>query len=144
MYGDGGYDVKLGASFSAQVRYFQAGPLYFESSIDSERPIASRLPHKYGYQESMVHTVEIAAMIASLRWIAPGAYNMFLGDRSALFSALKEAADPCSLWPTKGACLPLEGRLRAILRRIASAWTGETGIPLWKDDQIRNPEKWEV
>ena len=83
-------------------------------------------------------------MIASLRWIAPGAYNMFVGDRSALFSALKEAADPCSLWPTKGARLPLEGRLRAILRRIASAWTGESGIPIWKDDQIRNPEKWEV
>ena len=69
---------------------------------------------------------------------------MFVGGRSALFLAFKEAADPCSLWPTKGAGLLREGRLRAILRRIASAWTGESGIPLWKDDQIRNPEQWEV
>ena len=23
-------------------------------------------------------------------------------------------------------------------------WTGESGIPIWRDDQIRNPEKWEV
>ena len=29
LYGDGGYDIKLGASFSAQVKYFQAVPLYF-------------------------------------------------------------------------------------------------------------------
>ena len=35
LYGDGGYDVKLGASFSAQDLYFQAGPLYFKSSVDS-------------------------------------------------------------------------------------------------------------
>ena len=85
LHVDGGYDVKLGASFSAQVKYFQAGPLYFESSIDSERPVASRLPHRYGYEESTGHTAELAAMIASLRWIAPGAYNMFVGDRNALF-----------------------------------------------------------
>ena len=69
---------------------------------------------------------------------------MFVGDRSALFSALNEAADPCSQWPTKGACLPLEGRLRAIMRRIAAAWSGESGIPQLKEDQILNPEKWEV
>ena len=144
LYGDGGYDAKLGAAFSAQVRYFQDGPLYFESSIYSERPVASRLPHRYGYEESTVHTAELSAMIAAMRWVVPDAHNMFVGDRSALFSALKEAADPCSLWPTKGACLPLEGRLRAILRRIAVAWSGECRIPRWKDSQIRHPENWEV
>ena len=83
-------------------------------------------------------------MIAAMRWVAPGKHNMFVGDRSALFSSLQEHADPTSLWPAKGACLPLEGRLRAILRRLASTWTGECELPFWKNDQIRNPEKWEV
>ena len=138
LFGDGGYDPKVGASFSAQVRYFQPGRQYFVSAIDFERPVASRLPHRYGYEESTVHTAELSAMVASLKLITPGACNMFVGDRSALFSALNEAADPCSLWPTKGACLPFEGRLRAIMRRIAAAWCGE-GIPQWKEDQIRNP-----
>ena len=115
--------IILGAS-----HVFSTCTVNFISSVDSGRPVVFRLPFSYGYEESTVHTVELAAMIASMRWISPGAYNMFVGDRSALFSALKEAADPCSLWPTKGACLPLEGRLRAILRRIASAWTGESGF----------------
>ena len=69
---------------------------------------------------------------------------MFVGDRSALFSALNEAADPCSLWPARSACLPLEGRLRSIMRRIVSSWIGVCNIPRWKDDQTRNPGMWEV
>ena len=133
VYGDGGYDAKVGASFAAQARYFQDGPLYFEKSILSERVVASRLPVRFGYEESTVHTAELSAMIAAMRWVAPGKHNMFVGDRSALFSSLQEAADPTSLWPAKGACLPLEGRLRAILRRLASTWTGECELPRLKN-----------
>ena len=144
LFWDGGYDPKHGASFSAQVRYFKSGPQYFISAVGFERPVASRLPHRYGYEESTVHTAELSAMVASLRWCSPGEWNMFVGDRSALFSALNEAVDPCSLWPARSACLPLEGRLRSIMRRLASSWIGVCNIPRWKDDQIRNPGMWEV
>ena len=69
---------------------------------------------------------------------------MFVGDRSALFAALRDAADPCSIWPSRGACLPLEGRLRAIMRRMAGSWAGGSDTPQWKEDQILNPGRWEV
>ena len=74
-------------------------------------------------------------MIAFLRWCIPGAWNMFVGDRSSLFAALREAADPSALWPSRGACLPLEGRLRAILRRISNSWSGGCNTPVWREDQ---------
>ena len=144
LFGDGGYDVKHGASFSAQIRFFQSGPQYFLSTATFESPVSSRLPHRYGYEESTVHTAELSAMVASLRWCSPGAWNMFVGDRSSLFSALREAADPFALWPSRGACLPLEGRLRFIVRRIASSWTGVCNTPLWKENQEHYPEKLEV
>ena len=144
LFGDGGYDVTHGASFSAQIRYFQSGPQYFLSSATSESPVSSRLPFRFGFDESSDHTAELSAMVASLRWCSPGAWNMFVGDRSSLFSALREAADPFALWPSRGACLHLEGRLRSIVRRIASSWTGVCNTPPWKENQEHYPEKWEV
>ena len=135
LFGDGGYDVTHGASFSSQIRYFQSGPQYFLSSATSESPVSSRLPFRYGFEESIVHAAELSAMVASLRWCTPGAWNMFVGDRSSLFAALREAADPSALWPSRGACLPLEGRLRFILRRISNSWSGLCNTLLWREDQ---------
>ena len=66
LFGDGGYDLSDGASFSAQVRYFQHSPQYFVSAEAAERPVASRLPRRYGYEVSAVHTAELSAMVASL------------------------------------------------------------------------------
>ena len=83
-------------------------------------------------------------MIVVLGWRTPGTWNMFAGDRSALFDALKEAADPSSIWPARGACLPLEGRLRLILQQTAGAWNGDNNMPRWKMYQIQNPDIWEV
>ena len=114
------------------------------SSLTSVPPVSSRLPCRFEFEESTVHTAELSAMIASLRWCTPGLWNMFVGDRSSLFAALREAADPAALWPSMGACVPLEGRLRAILRRIANSWSGDSSTPLWRDDQELHPEKWDV
>ena len=83
-------------------------------------------------------------MVASLRWRTQGVWNMFVGDRSAMFAALRDAADPGSIWPSRSACLPLEGRLRSIMRLMAMAWIGSSDIPQWKADQTRNPGTWEV
>ena len=67
----------------------------------------------------------MAAMVASLRWRTQGAWNMFVGDR-------------------RGACLPLEGGLRSIIRLMATAWIGSSVIPRWKADQMLHPGAWEV
>ena len=42
--------------------YSQPGLQYFVSAIDFERPVASRLPRRYGYEKSTVHTAELTAM----------------------------------------------------------------------------------
>ena len=144
IFGYGGYDHSEGSSFSAQVRYFQPGPQYFASSGGFERPVASHLPRRYGYEDSTVQTTEMAAMVASLKWRTQGAWNMFVGDRGALFAVLRDAADPGSIWPSRGACLPLEGRLRSIIRFMAMAWSRSSGIPQWKADQTLHPGTWEV
>ena len=144
MFGDCGYDHGDGATFSLQIRYFCPDSQYFITSGGCERPVVSRLRRRYGYEDSTVHTAELAAMVAALRWRTPGAWNMFVGDRSALFDALKEAADPSSIWPSRGACLPLERRLRAIMRHMAGAWNGSDDKPRWKVDQEQNPGRWEV
>ena len=69
---------------------------------------------------------------------------MSVGDRNALFDVLREAADPSSIWPSRGACLPLEGRLRAIMRHMAGVWSGSDDRPHWKIDQEQNLGTWEV
>ena len=69
---------------------------------------------------------------------------MFVGDRSALFDALKKTVNTSSIWPSRGACLPLEGRLRSIMRQTASAWNDCGDMPRWKVDQVQNPGAWEV
>ena len=83
-------------------------------------------------------------MIASMRWAASGAWNMFVGDRSALFAALREASDPAARWPFRGSNLPLEGRLRLIVARLSSDWPNFHHTPRWRDDQVDNPDSWNV
>ena len=69
---------------------------------------------------------------------------MSVGDRTALFAARRVAADPTSILHSSGACLPLEGRLRAIMRLMAMAWIDSISIPQCKADQTRNPGTLEV
>ena len=69
---------------------------------------------------------------------------MFLGGRSALLNALQHASETNSWWPIKGACLPLEGRLRNILRIIKNGWTTSATMPPLKIDQATSPERWNV
>ena len=69
---------------------------------------------------------------------------MFVGDRSSLFAALREASEPASRWPCRGSNLPLEGRLRLILARLSSAWPNVHRTPRWRDDQVDNPDTWNV
>ena len=56
----------------------------------------ARLPDRFGYEKSTVHTAELTAMLTALRWRRRGQWNIFVGDRRALFDALKEAVNPSS------------------------------------------------
>lgn len=56
LFGDGGIDHGVGATFSAQVRYFHHDSQYVVTSAGWERPVASRLPCRYGYEEKVRST----------------------------------------------------------------------------------------
>ena len=108
LFGYVGYDAVHTAFFFALARLLKPGPQYFVSSAASLPPVSFRLPCRFGFEESTVHTAKSPAMIASLRWCTPGARHMVVSDRSSLFAALRETADSASLWPFSGACLPLK------------------------------------
>ena len=144
LFGDGGFDIFLGASFSAEARLFQDNHSYFITAIGNAARVSSRLPSRFGYEGSTVHTAELSAMITSLRWACPGKWNLFVGDRSALFSALREASDPVPQWLNKSASLPFEGRLRRILARLGTPVCFDRRVPRWRRDQVDHPDKWNV
>ena len=83
-------------------------------------------------------------MIASLRWADPAKWNLFVGDRSALFDSLREASSASSKWPNKGSSIPLEGRLKKLMARICKPSEIAPPIPIWRQDQIDRPDAWDV
>ena len=103
-----------------------------------------RLPTRFGYEACTIHTAELVAMTASLRWRNDAGWNRFVFDRSVFFNALQHASETNSSWPTEGACLFLEGRLRNILQVIKNGWTTPETMPPCKIDQDTSPERWSV
>ena len=104
----------------------------------------ARLPDRFGYEKSTVHTAELTAMLASLRWRKPGQWNMLVGDMSALFNALTHASEINRTWTVKGSCVPLEGRMRKIITELEKAWQGAPPRPKLRIDQEETPDKWNV
>ena len=92
LFGDVGFYRRRGATFAAQARAFGTLENYWLASRPAADMTASRMPARYGYEAPTIHTAELAALIASLRWRRPGCWNLFVGDRSALFSAMERAA----------------------------------------------------
>lgn len=86
LFGVGGFSSRAGATFSGQARAFGRGDEYWHSTDPVSEPVVSRLPARYGYDIATVHTAELCALDASLRWRLRGHWNMYIGDRSALFS----------------------------------------------------------
>ena len=72
LYGDGGYVPGSGATYAAQPRLFGQDSNYFNNSSAASRPVLARLPNRFGYETCTIHTAEMAAMVASLRWRRKG------------------------------------------------------------------------
>ena len=89
MFGDGGFALACGGLFSAQARVFGQLDQYWDDSTPAAAAVACRTPARYGFESVTVHCAEMAALVAALRWRQRGAWNMFVGDRSAFFAALE-------------------------------------------------------
>ena len=101
LYGDGGFVPGSGDTFAAQPRLVGQEPNYYNNSSAASSPVLLRLPNRFGFETCTIHTAELAAMVASLRWRSDGVWDLFVGDKSALFNALHRASDPNAPWPSK-------------------------------------------
>ena len=91
LYGDGSYIEGSSATYSAQPFKFSGDALYFEKTEPVDTASMARLPDRFGYERTTVHTAELSAMITSLGWRRCGQWNIFVGDKNALFNALAHA-----------------------------------------------------
>ena len=100
----------------------------------------ARLPDRCVYGKSTVRATELTAMLASVRWRKPGQWNMFVGDKNALFNALPHASEPNRTWTVKRSCVPVEKHLKQILTELEEAWQGAPPRPKLRIDQEEIPE----
>ena len=141
LYADGGYTGAIGATFAAQARHFGRLGEYSDSSSPAAPALLRWLP-RYGLYRCGAHAAELAGMLCALRWRRPGEWNMFVGDRSALFSLIHNLPTRKSLLTRRCACLPLESLLLAIVANLRR--TGGARVPCWRLDQQLFPARWHV
>lgn len=69
---------------------------------------------------------------------------MYIGDRTAVADLFGKLASMAMADMLKGACHPLETRLKHILRELHDRWTDQADIPQWRTDQCTSPDAWNV
>ena len=109
-------------------------------------PIVSRLPTAYGNAACDIHTAELMGMIAGLRYAQPGNWNLYVGDRSSLFSLLRSLSDAHTPQGVlRSANIPLATRVQTTLQRLKKSWVSPpTALPSWRLHQITFPDQWNV
>ena len=63
LYGDGSYKEGDGATYAAQPRSFRNAEDYFNRTVAAAVSGLARLPERFGYETSIIHTAELVAMI---------------------------------------------------------------------------------
>ena len=102
LYSDRGYAPVNGITFAIQTQRFGQTNNYGDHLTSATTLVLTRLPERYEYEECTIHTAELAAMVASLRWRNKCGWRFVLRDRSAIFNALQHALEINSSWPAKG------------------------------------------
>ena len=78
-------------------------------------------------------------MLVALRWRQAHRWNLFVGDRSALFSLLRRAADPTQAERLEG---HLERRLAHVLADLKAGWSALAPKPSWRISQEEDRAFW--
>ena len=122
LFGDGGFDPVRGiATFSGGPQRFGAATHYWDESSPAAAAVIGRLPSRFGFESSTVHTAELVAMVVALQWRQPGKWNLFVGDRSALFNVLERVSGHRH-GLLQSSHSPLESRLGHILQYLHGVW----------------------
>lgn len=144
LFGDGVYNPHDGATFSGQARAFGQGDQYWQHTDPVSDTVAGKLPRRYGYEQSTIHTAEVCGLVASLRWRRPGEWNIFIGDRSALFQIMTKVATKAHTCILGGCCSTLETMLLHIMRELEAGWEVGVPAPAWRRHQVLHPEGWNI
>ena len=143
LFADGGADAAT-CTFAGQARSFGVDDRYWEESHSVMPQLRGRLPRRWGWEDTTIHTAEFFAMLVALRWRRLNAWNLLVVDRSALFPVLRACVENGSVGLRKYSCLPLMARLRGVLEEMKDHWSGTARKPVWRRDQETNPARWEI
>lgn len=142
VFGDGGFTKGAGATFAAQVRTFGERERYFEEGSPTGDEMARRLPARYGHEDSSIHMAELASLLVALRWRRCGQWNLYVGDRKAVFDSVARliASSPNCL--SKSSNINLETRLQAIFQELKQGWGATPSSPSWRLNQEHFHSVW--
>ncbi|CAE7837193.1 unnamed protein product [Symbiodinium sp. CCMP2592] len=141
LFADGGANGEATVA-ACQARAF-AGPHYWNTASAAGPQLAVRLPARYGWEHTTVHTAELLAMLAALRWRRPGAWNLLVLDRASLFPLLQQNVHKQNRI-LSSPCLHLVSRVHTVTGELSSAWRDHAPTPLWRAHQLTAPETWHV
>ena len=142
LYGDGGYSPSVGATFCCQARGFGAAGEYWNTSSWASRMLSGRLPARYGWEPSTIHTAELQALVCSLRFRAMDRWHLLVFDRSSLAHALRVSIEGSLHQLLALSCCPLVLHLKRVLQQLGRHWTGNAPSPSWRQHQEAFPQHW--
>ena len=141
LFADGGANAEATVA-ACQARAF-AGAHYWTTASEVGPQLAVRLPARYGWEHTTVHTAELLAMLAALRWRRPGEWNLIVLDRASLFPLLRlDARSQARILSSP--CHHLVARVRTVTGELSAAWQNNAPAPLWRVHQLTAPETWHV
>ena len=143
LFGDGGFDLSHGATFCCQARGFGPPGNYWSSAAWASQKLLGRLPRRYGWEHSSIHTAEMQALTCSLRFRTPNAWQLLVFDRSSLFNGMHTALAGSLHHIQASACIPQLSIIRRALLHLRSSWASAPK-PSWKLHQETYPKHWEA
>ena len=133
LFSDGGANTE-GTTAACQARAL-GGPQYWRSAAAVGPQLSVRLPARFGWEHTTVHTAELLAMLAALRWRRPGEWNLLVLDRASLFPLLRLDAHTLARI-LSSPCQHLACRVHTVTRELSNSWRDGAPTPLWRTHQL--------
>ena len=142
LYGDAGYSPQFGATFCSQARGFGVAGEYWTTSSWASRTLSGRLPARYGWEPSTIHTAELQALVCSLRFRVPDRWHLLVFDRSSFGHAMRASVSGSLHQLLASSCCTLVLHLKKELQHLGHHWTGHAACPSWRQHQESFPQHW--
>ena len=125
MHVDGGQDASC-CTYAGQARSLSVEGSSSDASGRAMPQVRGKLPYRYGWECTNIHTSELFAMLVVLRWRRLNRWNPLL-TTEALLSLIRACADSDPTRLLRFSCNHLMTRLRAVKRKLIPSPNMETG-----------------